>query len=91
VLGDFPLARGLPPLQVVKGGSGDGSPPTATAGRRRGQLAEELCCIVFVGDLSVTFPNQCIFFLPAKKTDRRESFDLLLELLLFKRTRAFRS
>jgi hypothetical protein len=58
VLGDFPLAWGLPPLQGVKGGSGDGAPPTATAGRRRGQLAEGLCCIfAFVGDLSVMFPN----------------------------------
>ena len=58
VLGDFPLAWGLPPLQGVMGGSGDGAPPTATVGRRRGQLGEGLCCnFVFVGDLSVMFPN----------------------------------
>jgi hypothetical protein len=58
VLGDFPLAWGLPPIQGVKGGSGGGAPPTAAAGRRRGQIAEGLCCIfVFVGDLSVMFPN----------------------------------
>ena len=56
-LGDFPLAWGLPPIQGFKGGSGDGAPPTATAGRRRGQLAEGRCCnFVFVGVLSVMFP-----------------------------------
>ena len=56
-LGDFPLARGLPPLQGVKGGSGDGAPPTATTGRRRGQLAEGRSCnFVFVGVLSVMSP-----------------------------------
>jgi hypothetical protein len=57
-IGNFPLARGLPLIQGFKGGSGDGAPPTAAVGRRRGQLAVGLCCIfVFVGDLSVMFPN----------------------------------
>jgi hypothetical protein len=57
-LGDFPVAWGLPPIQGIKGGSCDGAPPTAPACRCRGQLAEGLCCIfVFVGGLSVMFPN----------------------------------
>ena len=55
-LGDFPLAWGLPTLQGFKGGSGDSASPTATTGRRRGQLAEGWCCnFVFVGVLSVMF------------------------------------
>ena len=56
-LGDFPLAWGLPPIQGIKGGSGGGAPPTATAWRRRSQLAEGRSCnFVFVGVLSVISP-----------------------------------
>ena len=56
-LGDFPLAWGLPPIQGFEGGSGGGAPPTATACRRRGQLAEGRSCnFVFVGVLSVISP-----------------------------------
>jgi hypothetical protein len=56
-LGDFPLAWGLPPIQGIEGGSGGGAPPTATACRRRGHLAEGRSCIfVFVGVLSVMSP-----------------------------------
>jgi hypothetical protein len=56
-LGDFPLAWGLSPIQGIKGGSGGGAPPMATAGRRRGQLAEGRCCnFVFQWVFSVMFP-----------------------------------
>ena len=55
-LGDFPLAWGLPPIQGIEGGSGDGAPPTATTGRRRGQRAEgRFCIFVFVGVFSAMF------------------------------------
>jgi hypothetical protein len=56
-LGDFPLAWGLPPIQGFEGGSGDGAPPTATTGRRRGQRAEgRICNFMFVGVFSALFP-----------------------------------